>query len=177
MIDYKIIRSDRKTLAIRVEQDLTITVRAPYFANDKIIAEAVKNNEKWIEKAIEAQRQKNLNRPILSEDDISALKEKAKRIIPERVEHFSKIMGLKPTSIKITSAQKRFGSCSSKNGLCFSYILMLYPPEAIDYVVVHELAHIKEHNHSPRFYAIIERYLPDYKHREKLLKNQPSYNN
>ena len=79
-------------------------------------------------------------------------------------------MGLVPAGIKITSARTRFGSCSGKNSICFSWRLMLYPPEAIDYVIVHELAHIRHHDHSPAFYALIEQYLPDWKVRMKLLK-------
>lgn len=90
-----------------------------------------------------------------------------------RVEYYSEKMGLYPASVKITSAATRFGSCSGKNSICFSYRLMLYPPEAVDYVVVHELAHIKEKNHSARFYALVERYMPDYREREKLLKKTP----
>ena len=80
-------------------------------------------------------------------------------------------MELVPAGIKITSARTRFGSCSSKNSICFSWRLMLYPPEAIDYVIVHELAHIRHHDHSPAFYALIEQYLPDWKARMKLLKS------
>ena len=79
-------------------------------------------------------------------------------------------MGLEPTGVKITSAKKRFGSCSAKNSICYSWRLMLYSKEAIDYVVVHELAHIAHKNHGPQFYALIEKYLPDYKEREKLLR-------
>ena len=81
-------------------------------------------------------------------------------------------MGLKPTSVKITSAKGRFGSCSAKNGLCFSWRLMAYPERAVRYVVVHELAHIAHHNHSPAFYALVEKYMPDYKERQKLLKEK-----
>lgn len=95
--------------------------------------------------------------------------------LPRRVEYYSEKMGLYPTSVKITSAATRFGSCSGKNSICFSYRLMLYPPEAVDYVVVHELAHIKEKNHSARFYALVERYMPDYREREKLLKKHRSF--
>ena len=80
-------------------------------------------------------------------------------------------MELVPAGIKITSARTRFGSCSGKNSICFSWRLMLYPPEAIDYVIVHELAHIRHHDHSPAFYALIEQYLPDWKARMKLLKS------
>lgn len=101
---------------------------------------------------------------------MSELRALAAEELPRRVEYYSDKMGLYPTSVKITSAATRFGSCSGKNSICFSYRLMLYPPEAVDYVVVHELAHIKEKNHSARFYALVERYMPDYREREKLLK-------
>ena len=79
-------------------------------------------------------------------------------------------MGLEPTGIKITSAQKRFGSCNGKNSICYSWRLMLYPPEAIDYVVVHELAHIVHKNHGAKFYKLVAKYLPDYKERVKMLR-------
>ena len=86
------------------------------------------------------------------------------------MEYYSDIMNLKPTGVKITKAKKRFGSCNDKNSLCFSCFLMSYPMEAVDYVVVHELAHIKHHNHGREFYDLIRSYMPDYKEREKILK-------
>ena len=80
-------------------------------------------------------------------------------------------MGLTPTGVRITGARRRFGSCSAKNSLCFSWRLMLYPQAAVDYVVVHELAHIAHKNHGPAFYACIAAVLPDYKARIRLLKD------
>ena len=79
-------------------------------------------------------------------------------------------MGVTSTGVKITTARKRYGSCSGKDSLCFSCFLMNCPEEAIDLVVVHELCHIREKNHGPRFYALLERYLPDYRERIKLLR-------
>ena len=79
-------------------------------------------------------------------------------------------MGLKYNSVRINGAKTRFGSCSAKKNISYSYRLMAYPEEAIDYVVVHELAHLVEMNHSPRFYNVIARVLPDYKARKRLLK-------
>ena len=96
--------------------------------------------------------------------------ERAKVELPPRVSHYAKLMGLIPAGITITGAEKRFGSCSAKNRLCFSWHLMRYPEAAIDYVVVHELAHIPHKNHGKAFYALIETVLPDYKARKKLLK-------
>jgi len=97
-------------------------------------------------------------------------KKLAKEVIDERVSHYANIMGVHPTSVKITSAKTRWGSCSGKDGLCFTWKLILADLTAVDYVVVHELSHIKEHNHSPRFWRIVERALPDYRERQKQLK-------
>ena len=169
-MEYILIKSKRKTISLSVNDELKAVVRAPYSVSVKEIERFVNSNEKWLERAIE-KKEKQLERINLSDEEINDLINKAKAYIPERVEYYSKIMKLKPTGIKITKAKKRFGSCSAKNSLCFSCFLMNYQYEAIDYVIVHELAHIKEHNHSKRFYSVIERYLPDYKVREKLLKN------
>ena len=94
----------------------------------------------------------------------------AKEKIPPRVAYFADVMGVKPKSVRITSAKKRFGSCSPKNALCFSLYLMQYPDDAIDYVVVHELAHVLHHDHSARFWSTVARYMPDYKRRRAPLK-------
>ena len=109
-------------------------------------------------------------RPEPTAKEIEALRTAAKAYLPARVEHYAAIMGLTPASVKITSAKRRFGSCSGRNGICFSLYLMQYPPEAIDYVVVHELAHIRHKNHSAAFHALVAKYLPDHKARRAMLK-------
>lgn len=169
-MDIKIIRSKRKTLSLSVDDDLNAVVRAPLYISTKQINKFVSDNTEWLEKAVK-HKDTQLKKYDLSDDEIAELVNKAKEIIPQRVEYYSSIMNLKPTGVKITKAKKRFGSCSSKNSLCFSCFLMQYPIEAIDYVVVHELAHIKHHNHGKEFYALISEYMPDYKQREKLLKS------
>ena len=168
----EIIRSDRKTVALEITRDLTVRIRAPKALPDAELYAIAEKHTDWIEKHIEVMRRKNEARTTyeLTEADAEALKALAKRVIPPKVEHYAKLMGVKPKSVKITSAHSRFGSCSGQNGLCFSYILMRYPEEAIDYVVVHELAHIKHHNHSRSFYAFVGKFLPDYKRREAMLR-------
>lgn len=94
----------------------------------------------------------------------------AERVIKERVAYYSKFMNVKPTAIKINGAMKRWGSCSGQNSLNFSWALIMSDMSAIDYVVVHELAHIKQHNHSKQFWSIVASVLPDYKLREKKLR-------
>jgi predicted metal-dependent hydrolase len=103
-------------------------------------------------------------------EEIDALKARARAVLPEKVAHYGAMMGLHPTGLKVTAAQKRYGSCSAKNSLCFSCYLMRSPDEAIDAVVVHELAHIRYKNHGKSFYALVEQYMPDYKARKNLLK-------
>lgn len=170
MYEYEIIRSKRKTLSVQVTEDCRVIVRAPRLYSERKIKKFLSEHEEWIEKAISKQQTRMESKAELSDDDIKRLKKAAGEILPEKVEYFSTIMGVHPENVKITSAQKRFGSCSGKNNICFSYIVMLYPGEAIDYVVVHELAHILHHDHSRSFYNEIEKVLPDYKLREKLLK-------
>ena len=166
----KVIKSRRKTLSLSVDDELCAVVKAPIFVSDKQINDFVNKNQAWLEKAV-FRKKSQLERYNLSSEEINNLVIEAKEYLPKRVEYYSKLMNVNPTGIKITSARKRFGSCSSKNSICFSLYLMTYPKEAVDYVVVHELAHIKHHNHSKEFYDFVALFMPDYKEREKLLKS------
>ena len=169
-MEYEIIRSARRTVTISIKEGKVI-LRAPLRLTDKEAKKIVDSHQKWInDKLLEfSKRQENEKK--LTEQEIIYLKREAKKYFKAQIEHYSKIMGLKYSRVSITSAKTRFGSCSSKGNISFSYRLMLYPESAREYVVVHELAHLLEMNHSKNFYAIVERYLPDYKERKKLLKN------
>ena len=171
MTDYTLLRSRRRTMAIEVQRDGTVLVRAPLHTPQATIDGFLARRGTWIAEAQQRQRARSEAYPPLSSNEIAQLRQKAKDILPGKVAHWAKVMGVAPTGLKITSAQKRFGSCSGKNSLCFSLYLMRYSEEAIDAVVVHELAHIRHKNHSPAFYAEVERYLPDYRRRAQLLKN------
>ncbi len=168
--NYTIIRSDRKTAAIQVKRDGTVILRVPFRMPKRDVERLYTDNLAWIEK-----QQKKLEslppKPAEpSPDEMTALAERARAVLPDRVAYFSELMGLTPTGITITSARTRYGSCSPKNRLCFSCLLMQKPDAAIDYVVVHELAHIKHKNHSSDFYACVASVLPDHKQRRALLK-------
>ena len=172
METYELIRSRRKTLALEITRDCRVLVRAPLRASQKTIDAFVSGHESWIAKHLELQRQRTASAPPPpTEADIQALKTQARAVLPEKVAYWSQVMGLVPTGVKITTARKRYGSCSGKNSLCFSCFLMEKPEAAIDLVVVHELCHIREKNHGPRFYALLAHYLPDYKERRKLLNS------
>lgn len=95
----------------------------------------------------------------------------AKRALTYKVNDYSQQTGLKASAVKITAAKNRWGSCSGKGSLNFSWRLIMAPDDVIDYVVIHELAHTKELNHSDKFWAIVASILPDYKERESKLKD------
>jgi hypothetical protein len=90
-------------------------------------------------------------------------KHEAKRLFADRTNYYSNNLGLFPKGIRITSAQFRYGSCSPDNKLSFSWRLIMSPLAVIDYVIVHELMHVKEKNHSERFWGLVEGAMPDYK--------------
>ncbi len=171
MHEYKLIRSKRKTISLSISDDCQIVVRAPINMPKKDIDNMVLRHEEWINKHMPAAIKRMEKSALLTEDYIRELASQAKQYIPPRVEYFAKLMGVEPTGIKITSARKRMGSCSGRNSLCFSCLLMQYPADVIDCIVVHELAHIKHHNHSAEFYNYIYKYMPDYREREKKLRN------
>ena len=116
------------------------------------------------------QRRRQANHPEPTSAEREACIRRATEELPGKVAHYGAVMGLHPTGITITGAKKRFGSCSGKNRICFSWRLMQYPEAAIDYVVVHELAHIRHKDHSRAFYACVEEVLPDWRERRKLLR-------
>jgi hypothetical protein len=102
---------------------------------------------------------------------VSWYKKKAREYINQRVDFYSREIRLSPRKIKITSAEKRWGSCSADDNLSFSFRLIMAPPDIIDYVIVHELMHIKEKNHSAAFWKLIEAVMPEYKIHRRWLKD------
>ena len=174
-----VIRSNRKTVAIQVNSDLSVTVRAPRSASEKDIEEILKNKEAWISKHIEKikeakERFEAEPTEKLTREKVIALAEEALKVIPERVEYFAKVIGVTYGKITIRNQKTRWGSCSSKGNLNFNCLLMLAPPEVLDYVVVHELCHRKQMNHSKAFWLEVEKVLPNYKEVRKWLKEEGS---
>ncbi|NMA07072.1 MAG: M48 family metallopeptidase [Ruminococcaceae bacterium] len=169
-VEYEIKYSKRKTLAITVKNDCSVLISAPFNTPFCQIESYVHKNRVWIDSKLALMKKHIEKYPLLSKNDLEILRAEAKAYLPARVKYFADKMNVVPAGVKITSANRRFGSCSHKNGLCFSLHLMRYPKEAIDYVVVHELSHIVEKNHGEGFYRLVESVLPDYKERRKLLK-------
>lgn len=174
-----VIRSNRKTVAIQVNSDLSVTVRDPYSASEKDIEEILKKKEAWISRHIEKikktkERFEAEPTEKLTREKVIALAEEALKVIPERVEYFAKVIGVTYGKITVRNQKTRWGSCSSKGNLNFNCLLMLAPPEVLDYVVVHELCHRKQMNHSKAFWLEVEKVLPNYKEVRKWLKEEGS---
>lgn len=209
-MEYQLIRSRRKTIAICIDRDGNVTVRAPLKAGGAFIDRFITEKQDWIEEksaqmAANAQSRREFSvspgstlplmgkeYPVLSgervafdgasfylpEEAFDTLKPKLIRLyqsialdfLSRRTDFFAKQTGFQPTGVRIGSARTSWGSCSGKNHLSYSWKLILVPPEQIDYVIVHELAHTVEHNHSPRFWALVGQILPDYQLRRKQLK-------
>jgi len=168
-----IIRSRRKTIAIQVT-DKGLIVRAPYGVSRKRIMSFVESRTEWIEKQLKKQEEykKSLENIVpLTTEELHALADQAKAVIPERVRYYAPMIGVQYGRITIRNQRTKWGSCSAKGNLNFNCLLMLAPPEVIDSVVVHELCHLKEMNHSKRFYEEILKVYPEYKKWDRWLKD------
>ena len=157
-IPYRLIRSDRKSIGIQITAD-GVVVRAPKRLSAAEIDRFVQSKRSWIEGHLS---KIPASQPKFTQTEIEALARKALTVIPDRARHFAPIVGVTYGRITIRNQRSRWGSCSGKGNLNFNCLLMLTPDHVIDYVVVHELCHRLEMNHSPACWAQVERVLPDY---------------
>lgn len=172
-MDIEVRRSNRKTMTIEVTKDAKVLVRAPYRMPTSEIQRFVNEKSDWIEKNIQKilEKQQEISElESLTMEQIRELAEQALEVIPQRVAYYAQLIGVTYGKITIRNQKTRWGSCSGKGNLNFNCLLMLTPPEVQDYVVVHELCHRKEMNHSQRFWNEVEKVLPDYRDRRKWLK-------
>ena len=163
-MDYTIIRSSRKTVAAQITAE-GVVIRAPLRCTDKEIAAFVEKNRDKIERFMDrakARRESLPDAPKLTMEEIRKLADDAMAYIPQRAAYYAPLAGVTYGKITIRNQKSRWGSCSAKGHLNFNCLLMLCPKEGIDSVVVHELCHRKEMNHSPRFYAEVRRVFPGY---------------
>ena len=169
---YRLIRTRRKTLSLTVTREAEALVRAPLHTPMREIDRFVAAHRDWIARqTARATETARLDKDLAQREE--ELCSRAARELPPLLADYGRRMGVTPTGLRITGARTRFGSCSAKNSLCFSWRLMAYPPAAVEYVVVHELAHIRHKNHGPEFYREIARVMPDYPKRICLLRQVP----
>ena len=170
-LQYTVVRSDRKTLSLQLKTDGSLVVRCPKRYPQKEIQKFVESKQQWILQNLR-QLEALGTLPHLTEEELEILSDQAHSMIPQKVRYWAPKVGVTYGRITIRCQKTRWGSCSAAGNLNFNLLLMLTPPEVIDYVVVHELCHRKEMNHSQKFWAEVEKVLPDYRNQRLWLKQQ-----
>jgi predicted metal-dependent hydrolase len=209
-IEYKLIRSDRKSITLIIDSEARLTVRAPFNARESEITDLIRQKKRWIiekQKKISALSNKhapvviknggnilfqgnnytikmsNVSRIKISGENIilprgskkekvtAWLKKEAKKLIRERLDMYAGIMGVRYSALRISGARTRWGSCSGRDSLSFTWRLIMCPIQVIDYVIVHELGHITHKNHSPVFWTRVKNVIPDFKEQKNWLKS------
>lgn len=170
---FRLVRSHRRTLALQVRPDGTLTVRAPFFMRASDIEGFVLSKRSWIEKTAERLRQRVNQYPKvrLETDARRRHQEDAFMALTLRCQHFAPRMGVRYSSLGLSNARCRWGSCSADGRIRFNWRLALVPAEILDYVVVHELAHLRHPDHSPRFWAEVEKHFPAWREAKRWLKD------
>lgn len=167
-VPYQIIKSDRKTIAIQIKADGQVVVRCPNRMRVEEARRFVESKANWIEKHLAKRPAQDVAK--YTPREIEQLREQTRKLITDRVKYYAPVIGVTYNKIAIRTQHTRWGSCSSKGNLNFNCLLALVPPEVLDYVVVHELCHRKELNHSARFWSEVEKILPNYHMHRKWLK-------
>lgn len=169
-MEYQWIRSNRKTTAIQINENGDVIVRSPFSVSRRSVEKMLKEKQDWIEKHQKKMREAAQERRVLTDQERREGVERAMEVFPERIAYYAEIMGVTYGRVTLREQKTRWGSCSSNGNLNFNWKLVLMPREILDYVVVHELAHRIEMNHSERFWKIVEDVLPDYREHRKWLK-------
>lgn len=167
----EVIRSARRSMSLQIQEDGSVVIRVPFAVTAAEAMGFAKNHENWIvenhNKMIENLEAVNT----YTKNEIEAYKKNLRPVLEHRVAYYAGVMGVHYGRISIRDQKTRWGSCSANGNLNFNWKLILMPEEILDYVVVHELAHRLEMNHSARFWAQVEQVLPDYKNRRSWLKS------
>ena len=167
---YTIIRSDRKTLAVQVRSGGEVVVRAPRRVESDRIRRFVWENRDWLRRKVAESRKAVAGEAAYAPEEKARLRQQAREILHMKAAYFARLMGVRYNRIFIKEQKTVWGSCSAKGNLNFNWKLILAGPDQLEYVVVHELANLKEMNHSPAFWREVEKVLPDYRERRRKLK-------
>lgn len=168
-MNIEIIKSKRKSIAIEIKLDLRIIVRAPFSMSDRRIKKFISEKSDWINKNIEvvktriAAETEKEKQPKFTDAEITEMVKEAKASLCPLVEYFSNVIGVSYGKITVRHQISRWGSCSSKGSLNLNCLLVLCPDDVKNYVIIHELCHLKELNHSKQFWTLVESYCPNYK--------------
>jgi len=173
MAEIEVIRSRRKTLSLEVREDGRILLRAPLRCPERELRAFAESNRAWIERKMRESEQRREERGAiepLPEAELAALQKRGRQVFAERAAYFAPLVGVSYGRISVRRQRSKWGSCSSRGNLNFNCLLLLAPAEVLDYVVVHELCHRLEMNHSPRFWAQVRRVLPGFEDSRRYLR-------
>jgi predicted metal-dependent hydrolase len=161
-------------VSVTVYPDLRVIVSIPTWGSEEKARKFAESCRGWIEGKL-AQFKKNEGKQFLyaggGKREYQKYKEVARKLVHERLEHFNKHYGFKYGKVAIRNQKSRWGSCSKKGNLNFNYKIALLPPELADYLVVHELCHLGQFNHSRAFWGLVSKAIPDYEICRKKLRN------
>ncbi len=175
--DYTIKRSRRRTISVEISEEADVIVRAPKWVPLYEIERFVEANREWIKKhkaKIEKRNNASQEKMMITQNELAALADLAEAYIPDRVSYFAERLGVTYGKVTVRNQKTLWASCSAKGNLSFNCLLMKVPSDIRDYVIVHELCHRFEMNHSKAFWARVEKELPDYRQSRKWLKNEGS---
>lgn len=174
----KLIRSNRRTISLEITPSGQVLVRAPRHISKVEIQRFVEGKSSWLAKHLQ-KREEDMDslqaEGRFTEEEIEKMLKLAKQVIPEKVAYYARLMEVNYGRITIRKQKTRWGSCSLEGNLNFNCLLMMVPPEVLDYVVVHELCHRLEMNHSSRFWLQVENVIPNYRKLRKWLKEHGSW--
>ena len=174
--DYEItvIRSKRKSLSVEVRSDCSVVVRAPKWVSKREIDSFIEERTDWIEETLSKMQKRIDDSPVhdkYSDRELEKIRKEAKEIIPPLVDEIANRMNVRYGRVTLRFQKTVWGSCTSKGNLNFNCLLILLPEQVMEYVIVHELCHLKYLNHSPSFWRQVEKYCPDYKFLRDFLKD------
>lgn len=161
---------NRKTLAITITQEGNLLIKAPLKMQDREIERFLRQKRYWIYKQAKRVKEAASHRIYRSEDEIRHLREQAREVLTQKTDYYKVLLGVEYQRIRIGDQKTRWGSCSSKGTISYNWHLILMPEQIMDYVVVHELCHLLEMNHSWQFWEKVEKVFPDYRERRRWLR-------
>jgi len=172
-IEYTLVRSKRsRSIRISITPDgLVMTV--PAHRNIELGESFIHRKAQWILDKMEYFKKQDIVTTRVSKSDMARLRNEARVLVTRRLEYFNQFYGFTYKKITIRNQKSRWGSCSKEGNINFSYKLAILPPRLSDYIVVHELCHLGELNHSENFWKLVGKTMPDYKsYRKELHKTR-----
>ena len=170
LVTYKTMKNI--TLRVKTENNYPVHVSAPVGTPDFEIEKLVHSYMPWISKQLKQQEQSTMARANnATPEEVAAWRAIVEGLTPGLIERWSAVMGVTPGKLAYRNMKSRWGSCQPSTGrICINVRLALYPPQCLEYVVVHELAHLIVRGHGPEFHAVLDRYLPTWRDAKKLLR-------